>query len=381
MSASPVRSASKKKKAGFVGPFFYSAFLIGPALMTPYLRFRMSAARHGVEQVAASMRGSLEIVILTGGPLFLGLLATAALPPVLAANLPWFQALPLLLLHALGMTLPAWLLRAHLLPTAARDLLRSLPVRSRARLRADALVAGMATAPLALAYLASLGILLWQQPAWMGNARGVGATVLSYCLTWVCTTLLLSWRGRPLRAAHRRMRTVAPAPYTLPMPPWHAAFLWRRLFWLPAWRSATGPRQAALLVASCVCAYGWMRQTVLPPALMGLFTSALLVLLAHLGDQATRTQISLLRPVMAGWPMHVPLFEVQVRTLTLAPSLVVCAALFASSTWPHLAGRLYLALSFIAPALLVALPATSPRTRVAWVVAAILILTAIGSER
>jgi len=327
------------------------------------------------------MRGSLEIVILTAGPLFFGLLVAAALPPVLAANLPLFQSLPLVLLHALAMTIPAWLLRSHVLPVPARDLLRTLPVPERARLRADAVVAAMVTAPLALAYAASLGLLLWQQPAWMGNARGVGATVLSCLLTWLFTAWMLSWRGRPLQPMQRRVRTEAPARYTLPAPPWRAAFLWRRLFWLPAWRSATGPRQAALLVASCVCGHAWLHQTTLPPALVGLFTSVLLVLLAHLGDQATRAQIALLRPVMAGWPLALKRFEVQVRALTLAPSLVVCAVLFASGTWPHLAGRLYLALSFIAPALLVALPAVTPRARVAWVAAAILILTAIGSER
>ncbi len=349
--------------------------------MNPYLSFRMASARHGVAHIAASMRGSLEIVVLTGGPLFFGLLVAAALPPVLAANFPLWQALPLVLLHALVMTIPAWLLRSHVLPAPARDLLRTLPVPERARLHADALVAAMVTTPLALAYAASLGLLLWQQPAWMGNARGVGATVLSCALTWLFATLLLSWRGRPLRPAQRRPRTGAATPYALPAPPWRAAFLWRRLFWLPAWRSATGPRQAALLVASCLCGHAWLHQAVLPPALMGLFTSVLLVLLAHLGDQATRAQIDLLRPIMAGWPMNVTRFAVQVRALTLAPSLLVCAVLFVSGTWPHLAGRLYLALAFIAPALLVALPAVTPRARVAWVVAAILILTAIGSER
>ncbi len=349
--------------------------------MDPYLRFRMSSARHGVAGIAANMRGSLEIVVLTGGPLFFGLLVAAALPPVLAANLPLFKALPLVLLHALVMTIPAWLLRAHVLPVAARDLLRTLPVPERARLHADAVVAAMVTAPLALAYAASLGLLLWQQPAWMGNGRGVGATVLSCALTWLCATVLLSWRGRPLRPTQRRGRTHAPAPYTLPTPLWRAAFLWRRLFWLPAWRSATGPRQAALLVASCVCGYAWMRQSTLPPALMGLFTSVLLVLLAHLGDQATRAQLGLLRPVMAGWPLARKRFDMQVRTLTLAPSILVSTVLLISGPWPHLAGRLYLALSFIAPAVLVALPAVTPRARVAWVAAAILILTAIGSER
>ena len=80
-------------------------------------------------------------------------------------------------------------------------------------------------------------------------------------------------------------------------------------------------------------------------------------------------------------PFALSELEARVRALTLAPSLLVCAVLFASGTWPHLAGRLYLALAFIAPALLVALPAVTPRARVAWVVAAILILTAIGSER
>ena len=73
-------------------------------------------------------------------------------------------------------------------------------------------------------------------------------------------------------------------------------------------------------------------------------------------------------------------FEMQVRALTLAPSLLVCLVLFQGGVGAHLAGRIYLALALLAPVLLVALPATTPRTRIAWVAAAILILTAIGSE-
>lgn len=349
--------------------------------MDPYLRFRIACARHGVADIAASLRGSLEIIVLAGGPLVLGLLAMAALPPVLAATLPLSQALPLVLLHSLVMVIPPWLLRAQLLPAAARDWLSALPVSAGARLRADALLAGMATLPLVLAYTASLTILLWQQPPWMSNAPGVSATALSCFFTWLFTTALLSWRGRSLRPVQGPVRSALPVPYVLPSAPWRAALLWQRLFWLPAWRSAIGARQTALLLSTGLSGALWSHQTVLPAALPALLTSILLVLLAHLGDQATRAQIALLRPVVAGWPLLSERFEKQVRALTLAPSLLVCAFLFVSGTWPHVAGRLYLALSLLAPAALVALPATRARTRVAWVAAAILILTAIGSER
>lgn len=348
--------------------------------MHPYVRFRIDLARHGLATIAASLRGSLEIVVLTGGPLVLGLLATAALPPVLAAKLPLIEALPLVLLHALVLTLPVWLLRNHLLPTPALAMLHALPIPPRARLQADALVAAMVIAPLALAYTASLAILLWQQPGWMHGGAGVAATVLSCVLTWLGATLLLDRRGRHATARSARPRNIEIRPYTAPR--WHTALLWRRLFWAPAWRGAgTGPRQSLLLAASCVSAACWMHPVPgIPPAVLGLSTSVLLVLLAHLGDQATRAQIAVLHPLMTGWPMALQTFETRVRALTLAPSLVVCAVLFKCDIGAHLAGRIYLALSLLAPALLVALPATTPRTRIAWVAAAILILTAIGSE-
>lgn len=348
--------------------------------MHPYVRFRINLARHGLAQIAATMRGSLEITILAAGPLIFGLIAGAALPPVLAANRPLIEALPLLVLHALVLTLPAWLLRHHLLPDAARNMLHALPVPPRARLQADALVAAMVIAPLALAYTASLTILLWQQPGWMHGGAGATATVLSCVLTWLGTTLLLDRRGRHTVARSTRPRNIEISPYSAPR--WHTALLWRRLFWAPAWRgTGTGLRQSLLLAASCVSAACWMHPVPgIPPAMLGLSTSVLLVLLAHLGDQATRAQIAVLHPLMTGWPTALPTFETRVRALTLAPSLLVCAVLLTCGIGAHLAGRIYLGLSLLAPALLVALPATTPRTRIAWVAAAILILTAIGSE-
>ena len=259
-------------------------------------------------------------------------------------------------------------------------MLHALPVPRRARLQADALVAAMVIAPLALAYTASLGILLWQQPGWMHGSAGVAATVLSCVLTWLGTILLLDRRGRHAVARSTRPRNIEISPYSAPR--WHTALLWQRLFWAPAWRgTGVGPRQSLLLAATCVSAACWMHPVPgIPPAVLGLSTSVLLVLLAHLGDQATRAQIAVLHPLMTGWPMALKRFENGARALTLAPSLLVCAVLGACGIGAHLAGRIYFALSLLAPAVLIALPATTPRTRIAWVAAAILILTAIGSE-
>ncbi|MES2150778.1 MAG: hypothetical protein V4508_13420 [Pseudomonadota bacterium] len=351
-----------------------------------YLRFRQHLAQHALAQFAASVKSTAEIVLLVSGPLLLGLFAMLALPPMAAATLPWFQAVPLLLLHGLLMSMPMLLLRKRVLPQDVVQWLHALPVPPRLQLAADALVAGMLAGPLALAYLVSAAIWLIHGPAWLAPLSGVGATVFSLLVTWAASTAILGLRARLDAPKARWQHHLRPAPAS------YAArglrpltlLLWHRLYWLPFWRAenVVGWQQSVLLCAAVACALGWMWVPAARGAL-DLCANTLLLVLTDRGDKAVREQAELLRPVMAPWPLQARLLGSSARTFALAPGLLVLAVLFAAGlaggAWSHTAGRLYLVLACAVQLLLVTLP-FNPRGRVGLVMAAIVMLTAVGSE-
>jgi hypothetical protein len=354
-----------------------------------YVTFRIRLARHALEQFAASLQSSAEIVLLVFGPVLIGLFALIALPPMYAASLPLRQSLPLLVVHALAMTLPLWLLRKRVLPQDVVHWMHPLPVPRRTQLAADALVAAMLAGPLALSYAASSAIWLYQRPQWLQAGRGVLGVVFSFLLTWSCSTALLTLRARmqlPDARWQRRLPT-APTQYAVRTVRPRSLLLWHCLFWLPFWRAdnVVGWQQALLLLGAGGSALAWMMA---PPGVargvLGLCASALLVLLTDRGDKAVREQIGLLRPVMAAWPVPARAVELRARAFSLVPALLVLAVLFGAGSgqgvWSHTAGRLYLALACVAALLLVAIPSFSARGRVGLVVASIVLLTAVGSE-
>jgi hypothetical protein len=354
-------------------------------MVHPYTRFRIRLARHAVAQLASRLRSSAEIAMLVLGPMTLGLLAFAALPAMLAAAEPLPLALPLLCLHGVAMSLPVVPLRSRIVPADVAAWLQPLPVPPARLLRASVAVAALLTAPLALAYAASLAIWLSQNPGWMSPPRAVGGTVLSFLLTLACATgLLVRGAGLP------RQKKLAPADAAAVIHPTARRaggfYLWRQLFWLPLWRgNTTGARQCALLVAAAGAGALWMMGPQALPRVAGaILTSILLVLLAHEADQALRTQFARVRVLAAGWPVDVAALAWRARALVLLGIALAPAAITllgaAAGAWHGRAGHLYLALAWGMPPLLVLTPPFTARGRMALVAFAIVLLCATGSK-
>ena len=360
-------------------------------LAHPYIRFRIRLTRHAVAQLLARLRGSGEILLLALGPAILGLLACAALPPMFLSSYPAPQALALVALHALAMSLPVALLRPRILPAAVLAWLHPLPVPPRLLLQASVLVSGLLVAPLALAYASSLAIWLLQheRPDWLQPLRASAATLLSLLLSWACACWLL-YRGvrlpasLPMRAAAAGTAAAAMVA-ARPRQGWR--FLWHHLFWLPLWRqgSLAGLRQAALLAGMLLAFVLWMAgPAALPRPLGAVLSSVLLVLMVHEADDALRTQLARLRLAAAGLPLAPGTLGWRARATLLAclalPLLVVAGAGLAARAWTHTAGRLWLALAWLVAPLLVCTRPLTPRGRMALVALSMLVLCATGSK-
>gem|GEM_PF-1091446 len=402
-----------------------------------YLRFRTRMAQHALLHFAASLRSSLEYILLAFAPMMVGLIACLALPGLLAATRPWTEALALITGQVLLASAPVYLLRKRLHPAAAVQWSHPLPIAPRSKWLADAMVAGMLLGPLSIAYALSTAIWLYQWPDWLRPAapQALLLTVLSLLLAWLLSTLILAHRNRRPAARKPSHARAAPAAYTpsaivrahtvahaMPAPPAHAvatgapagvarlradtvpprtlgargvtlAYYWLQLFWRPFWRAenVVGIQQSLLLAgaASSVAAWMW-HPPMVPPAVWGACAALMLMLLTDRGDKAVAEQIAILRPVAAGWPLRVLLLYRLAISFTLLPGLcVLCefavltlgrAGNAANAGYSHTVAMVWLMAAVVAQTAIVALRRLSVRGRVGLVITAILILTAIGSE-
>jgi hypothetical protein len=349
-------------------------------------------AHHALLRFAASLRSSLEYILLGFAPVLIGLVACVALPGLLAATQPWPRALGLFAGQTLLASAPVWLLRKRLLPADVLRWSRPLPVPPRAQWTANAVVAGMLVGPLALAYALSTAIWLYQWPDWLRPVapRALLLTAASLLLAWIVSTLTLAWRARPPAARRPGPARPAPSAYLPRRRSATAFYYWRQLFWLPFWRAENviGMQQTLLLLASLFGIGVWLwHPPVVPPALWGLCAALTLMLLTDRGDKAVAEQILLLRPLAGAWPINAERLFRRAMLFTLLPGLGVMAW-FALLTLGRVAGAGYsttvatawLCFAAVAQIAVVALRRLSVRGRVGLVIGAIIILTAIGSE-
>jgi hypothetical protein len=372
-------------------------------LPTSYLSFRRRMARAALVQFVASVARSLELVLLACAPVVLGLVACIALPSLLAPTLPWFEAIGLVAAQTLLVAAPVWLLRQRLHPADVVRWSRTLPVAPHQQWRAEAAVAGLVVAPLALAYALSCAIWLYQWPDWLRPVApwSLGATVASLLLGWALATVLLMRRVQPRRPAapRRSVHSADAAPvaahYRAPsrvLP--SALYYWRQLFWLPCWRgdSVVGIQQTALLTGTLLSIVLWLWQppliALVPPALWGASTALMLILLTDRGDKAVAEQIARLRPAVATWPLSLERLFRSAIVLTLLPGLLAMAC-FAALVFGVDVGHagirptvamVWLGGAGVAQLAIVGLRRLTVRGRVGLVMGAIVILTAIGSE-
>ena len=362
-----------------------------------YLSFRRRVARASLVQFIASVVNSLEMVLLAFAPVMLGLLACIALPGLLAPTLPWFEAVALLIAQILLVAAPVWLLRQRLHPLDVARWSRALPVSARQQWLAEASVAGLIVGPVALAHVVSCAVWLYQWPDWLRPVApwSLACAALSLLLGWTLATVLLMRRAQPGPVAPRAAAgsaARAPAHYAAPpraiLPAW---FYWRQLFWLPCWRgeSVVGIQQTCLLIGALLSMGLWLWQPAIvawiPPAAWGAGTAMLLVLLTDRGDKAVAEQIARLRPAVANWPLSMERLFTSAIMLTLLPGALVmlCFAaltLAAGANVSHTVALVWLACASVAQLAIVGLRTLTARGRVALVMGAILILTAIGSE-
>lgn len=300
-----------------------------------YLSFRRRVARAALVQFIASVVNSLEMVLLAFAPVMLGLFECIALPGLLAPTLPWFEAVGLLLAQILLVAAPVWLLRQRLHPLDVARWSRALPISSRQQWQAEASVAGLIVGPVALAHVVSCAVWWYQWPDWLRPVAplSLACAVLSLLLGWALATVLLMRRARP--AAPRAAAVVvarAPAHYAAPprarVP---ALAYWRQLFWLPCWRgeSVVGIQQTCLFLGALLSMALWLWRPPLvawmPPAVWGAGTAMLLILLTDRGDKAVAEQIARLRPVVAQWPLSMERLFTSAIVATLLPGAVVMA--------------------------------------------------------
>jgi hypothetical protein len=354
-------------------------------MQNAYVSFRIRLARHALMELAASLRGSGQILVVLFAPVLVGLLALAALPPLYAATLPFPSACGLVLAHALVMASPVLLLRQRLMPAAVVEWLRALPVTPRVRLSADAMVAWQVARPVAALYASSLAIWIGQRPKWIDPAAGILMTLVSFALTLVGIALMLAVRTRSTHARPRVVRQ--PLPYVQPRVGVRPLFKWRRLYWHALWRTdgAPGMLLAALFFGAIACGWMWMHQLfALPAAGLALAHSILLVLLMDRSDKARRAQAQRLRPIAGAWPAMPATLERAAQCLGAVPGLLAVGSLWllgsAGGAWQHTSGRWYLGLAILAQLVLAAVPVFSARGRVGTVALSMLILTAVGGE-
>ena len=404
-----------------------------------YLSFRRRVARAALVQFIASVVNSLEMVLLAFAPVMLGLFACIALPGLLAPTLPWFEALGLLVAQILLVAAPVWLLRQRLHPLDVARWSRALPISSRQQWQAEASVAGLIVGPVALAHVVSCAVWWYQWPDWLRPVapQALACAVLSLLLGWALATVLLMRRARPgAQRAAAVVVTRATAHYAAP-PRARAPALayWRQLFWLPCWRgeSVVGIQQTGLFLGALLSMALWLWRPPLvawmPPAAWGAGTAMLLILLTDRGDKAVAEQIARLRPVVAHWPLSMErLFTIAI-VAALLPGAVVMACFAAlvlaagadvpvaaaagtgavnlagaagvaghavdadmsagaagaishgmNHSLSHTVALVWLACAGVAQLAIVGLRTLTARGRVALVMGAILILTAIGSE-
>jgi hypothetical protein len=215
--------------------------------------------------------------------------------------------------------------------------------------------------------------------------RAVAGTMLSFLLTWTCSTFVLV-RGAGLPQQADRAPAEAAAGTHPSAPRTGGFYLWRQLFWLPLWRgNVAGARQCALLAAAVGAGALWMMGPQALPRVAGaILTSILLVLLVHEADQALRTQLTRVHVLAAGWPVDVAALARCARAMTLlsvTPALALLTGIGAAvNAWHGTAGHLYLALAWGTPPVLMLTPPFTARGRMALVAFAIMLLCATGSK-
>jgi hypothetical protein len=377
--------------------------------MSAHTRFHTRLALHGLRQFAASLKSSVEVVLLAAGQVILMALALLAWPLLqtalwLGQGWPWQHALALWLGYSALMTLPVFLLRKRLLPQDVVLWCRCLPVTKQERWRAHFGVMRLFIVPLMIAYGISFAACMTQMdlpPAIL--PAGLLLVASSILLTWVLGALLLFLRQHDLAATRARWwlrlrprQHARRTPDALPYRPrlWRPRLLqyWYRFFFLPFWRLENGIGLQQTLLFFATGAMFWLWQHAQGEFVRFLFciaASSLSLILTDRGDKAVQEQVLLLQPHCRTLPLRLWPVAGLAKLLSALPTLVILL-LFAhwlrSGPAPAaLALRagvvsVYFGTQLLAQACIIGIGHLSTAGRARIVILFMVVLAAIGSE-
>ena len=355
-----------------------------------YLAFRLRHAQAVLLELARSAQYSAIYILLIGAPIFLSALALFDFPLLYAPLLPPLAGLAVVFGYTALLSLPLILMRKRLLPLEILQWRAALPISPRLAQIAHLAVSGLVLLPLLLACAISFLAWLWLWPRWLPSVLLPAGLLIVFALlaSWALGAYVLQHRCRTFQPQASGRSVAVPSSYTYHAAPWRLAAIWHNLFWRPFWRqeNALGWQQSALFLLSAACFLIWTLlglPSFFPRELLGLFASSLLMIQTDRGDKAVQAQWQALTPLLAAWPLQTRRLYLLAKLFALLPAF--STLLFMLLLWQQQAkylwvANMYCAFGLCASVLLVLLPAGHARLRVGWLVVAILILTAMGSE-
>lgn len=370
--------------------------------------------------------------LLAVGPIVVGVLSVVAvaalalsawltLPLLAAPTLPSGTATLIWLGQTLLASLPVWALRRRVWPAGWAAWVRSWPLSSSVRWRAELVVSALLLAPLAALYGLSAAVWIWQRPAWLVAVAPQSAALLisSMLGSWLLGGgWLMRWGDRGSASARRQRRApvaggrersgpvLARASRLGPLAGW---------LWLPWWRGQRAGVGAVQLcgvllagLVSLAWCYGlagregvgfelwpplaWL--ALVPGAAWAGLWSGLLLALVHHADHHQQRHQRALAPWLQALPVPAAHWVRAGRRYSLAGgrlALLMWLALLLTSFrwgWTQQAGLtlrpgvlgLFVALAVLGPLQLVRWPLEARAARAAWTLLCWSLLLALGSE-
>ncbi|MFZ6754915.1 hypothetical protein ACO0KY_16215 [Undibacterium sp. Dicai25W] len=363
-----------------------------------FSQFHAKQARHNLYQFAASLKSSVEVLLLAAGQIILMAIALLSWPVWQSATwmyeqLSWFNAIALFIGYSALLSSPVFLLRQRLLPTELMAWARTLPLPPHAHVLAHIAVVKLFLLPLTAGFVLS-SICYWTQIAINYRVMAIGSVLLLLSLALILLFGCLILQIRYQHYESQLKRNTLTEYHSPPAQPFlqqhrHTSLLsqWYKLFFLPFWRleNGIGVQQCFLFGAAGLAQWLWLEQN--SPFIRFLFcigASSLCLLLTDRGSKAVQEQMLRLRPHLRALPLHLVRLEIMSQFMCLIPGLALVAlfAILLSNKVNIHTGVVhwYIGALGIAHLCIVACSHSAAATRARILILFLAILTAIGSE-
>lgn len=364
-----------------------------------YFQFRRQVAKFALSEMVRLVKTGAPYVIGILGVALMGLVALLCLPMLYACTQSMRDAMLMIAAQSVIVAAPAWLQSKWVLPVDVVTFFRPLPVAGVNHLKADASVAWMMLQPLAVMYVISMGIWLWQFPDWIHAIwlAGIFATIASFATTWLLVILRLQLRWhrwqqlfgkKPcincnISPTSRFFRQFITSPHLL---------LCHDVLWLPLWRKDSGiigRRQILLLISTLIAVCLWINPFIAQGSTrvwLSIIASTLLITMTSLANTALLRNLTLFSQALASLPFSMHQLKRAAKLLAMMPAMLVISVFFIavlqieSIKISLKMASIYTALSIIFVIAISGFTQPNTTVRVATVILSSMMLSVIGSE-